>query len=207
MALMITDECINCDVCEPECPNDAISMGAEIYQGLEPSLSYLKSTGDADGIDRIVISGGGAHLPGLCKYLAEAYQVPADISDPLSVLDYDPELFVDGNAEAVQWDTTNGTLTHLGMRGHFTHQRYRFKTAIDGPEQPDPLPQGLAAEQLLQILDQFILWQFLELSVNPLPPVDGFAETSPELFLECREGNKPLISGGVDLVTGGATIE
>ena len=31
MALMITDECINCDVCEPECPNDAISMGTEIY--------------------------------------------------------------------------------------------------------------------------------------------------------------------------------
>ena len=28
---MITSECINCDVCEPECPNDAISMGAEIY--------------------------------------------------------------------------------------------------------------------------------------------------------------------------------
>jgi ferredoxin len=32
MALMITDECINCDVCEPECPNDAISQGEEIYQ-------------------------------------------------------------------------------------------------------------------------------------------------------------------------------
>ena len=32
MALMITDECINCDVCEPECPNEAISMGVEIYQ-------------------------------------------------------------------------------------------------------------------------------------------------------------------------------
>ncbi len=32
MALWITDECINCDVCEPECPNQAISMGAEIYQ-------------------------------------------------------------------------------------------------------------------------------------------------------------------------------
>ena len=32
MALMITDECINCDVCEPECPNDAISMGPEIYE-------------------------------------------------------------------------------------------------------------------------------------------------------------------------------
>ncbi|QSI77640.1 MULTISPECIES: YfhL family 4Fe-4S dicluster ferredoxin [Niveibacterium] len=32
MALMITDECINCDVCEPECPNNAISQGAEIYE-------------------------------------------------------------------------------------------------------------------------------------------------------------------------------
>ncbi len=32
MALMITDECINCDVCEPECPNDAIFMGEVIYQ-------------------------------------------------------------------------------------------------------------------------------------------------------------------------------
>ena len=32
MALMITDRCINCDVCEPECPNDAISLGIEIYE-------------------------------------------------------------------------------------------------------------------------------------------------------------------------------
>lgn len=31
MALLITDECINCDVCEPECPNGAISMGEIIY--------------------------------------------------------------------------------------------------------------------------------------------------------------------------------
>jgi len=31
MALIITDECINCDVCEPACPNEAISMGEEIY--------------------------------------------------------------------------------------------------------------------------------------------------------------------------------
>ena len=32
MALMITDDCINCDVCEPECPNEAISQGEEIYE-------------------------------------------------------------------------------------------------------------------------------------------------------------------------------
>ena len=32
MALLITDECINCDVCEPECPNHAISQGEQIYR-------------------------------------------------------------------------------------------------------------------------------------------------------------------------------
>lgn len=36
MALMITDECINCDVCEPVCPNQAIFQGEFIYQ-IEPS--------------------------------------------------------------------------------------------------------------------------------------------------------------------------
>ena len=37
MSLLITDECINCDVCEPECPNGAITMGEEIYQ-INPDL-------------------------------------------------------------------------------------------------------------------------------------------------------------------------
>ncbi|VAW96294.1 Uncharacterized ferredoxin-like protein YfhL [hydrothermal vent metagenome] len=37
MALFITDECINCDVCEPECPNGAITQGEEIYD-IAPDL-------------------------------------------------------------------------------------------------------------------------------------------------------------------------
>ena len=31
MATMITEECINCGACEPECPNEAISEGDDIY--------------------------------------------------------------------------------------------------------------------------------------------------------------------------------
>ncbi len=34
---MITDECINCDVCEPECPNNAIYQGLNIYE-INPEL-------------------------------------------------------------------------------------------------------------------------------------------------------------------------
>ncbi len=32
MALKITEKCINCDMCEPECPNEAISMGFDTYE-------------------------------------------------------------------------------------------------------------------------------------------------------------------------------
>ena len=32
MALLILDSSINCDMCEPECPNAAISMGNKVYE-------------------------------------------------------------------------------------------------------------------------------------------------------------------------------
>ncbi len=37
MATRITDDCINCGACEPECPNDAIYRGDIIYE-IEPAL-------------------------------------------------------------------------------------------------------------------------------------------------------------------------
>lgn len=37
MALKILEGCINCDMCEPECPNTAISMGEKIYE-INPDL-------------------------------------------------------------------------------------------------------------------------------------------------------------------------
>ena len=37
MSLKITDVCVNCDVCEPVCPNKAIYLGPEIYE-IAPDL-------------------------------------------------------------------------------------------------------------------------------------------------------------------------
>src|ERR671919_1282688 len=37
MATMITNECINCGACEPECPNNAISQGETIFV-IDPKL-------------------------------------------------------------------------------------------------------------------------------------------------------------------------
>ena len=43
MALIITDACINCDVCEPECPNEAIAEGTRIYE-IDPSKLWKSSS-------------------------------------------------------------------------------------------------------------------------------------------------------------------
>jgi ferredoxin len=37
MAMMITEDCISCDACLAECPNNAISVGEEIYM-IDPDL-------------------------------------------------------------------------------------------------------------------------------------------------------------------------
>lgn len=37
MALLINKKCINCDMCDPECPNEAITMGDKIYE-INPNL-------------------------------------------------------------------------------------------------------------------------------------------------------------------------
>ena len=36
MALLINEVCVNCDVCAPVCPNQAITQGETIYE-IEPS--------------------------------------------------------------------------------------------------------------------------------------------------------------------------
>ena len=54
MAIMITDECINCGACEPECPNNAIYEGGvewTISDGTTISTPYTIETGEQIGPD------------------------------------------------------------------------------------------------------------------------------------------------------------
>jgi ferredoxin len=61
MAIMITDECINCGACEPECPNNAIYEGGAEWKysdgtGLRGIISPLNGGAelDADGLNEPV---------------------------------------------------------------------------------------------------------------------------------------------------------
>lgn len=57
MAIMITDECINCGACEPECPNTAIYEGGidwAIEDGTSVKGAYILENGSSvDAADRI----------------------------------------------------------------------------------------------------------------------------------------------------------
>jgi len=54
MAIIITDECINCGACEPECPNNAIYEGAEDWSyadGTELSGNVVLPNGNKANAD------------------------------------------------------------------------------------------------------------------------------------------------------------
>jgi len=50
MAIMITDECINCGACEPECPNNAIYEAGDnwaISDGTSVEGAFVLKSGDS----------------------------------------------------------------------------------------------------------------------------------------------------------------
>jgi ferredoxin len=56
MAIMITDECINCGACEPECPNNAIYEGGvewRMLDGTNVKGSYTLEDGRSVGVEEI----------------------------------------------------------------------------------------------------------------------------------------------------------
>ncbi|MDM7917263.1 MAG: type IV pilus assembly protein PilM [Candidatus Eisenbacteria bacterium] len=84
------------------------SFGDELGMGIERSLATLRSSGEAERIDRILLSGGGARLQGLAQALAERQKVPVDLVDPLRKITYAPELFGSDEARAVAPQLTVG---------------------------------------------------------------------------------------------------
>lgn len=64
---------------------------------IDRAVAYLRSAGDADRVDRILISGGSARVPGLTEFLNARHQVPVEVVNPLQRLLVDPDLF-DGDS-------------------------------------------------------------------------------------------------------------
>jgi len=68
---------------------------------IDRAISFLKSAGDADRIDRILVSGGSARITGLTDFLSGRHHVPVSVVNPVQRLSFDPGLFGGDLPEAV----------------------------------------------------------------------------------------------------------
>ncbi len=68
------------------------SVAEELAVSIERSFSYLRSSGEAESVDRIFLSGGGARISGLQSFLAEKLSIPVDIANPFRNITIDEEM-------------------------------------------------------------------------------------------------------------------
>ncbi len=65
----------------------------DLSLGIERSLSFLKAAGDAEEIDEVTLSGGGAHIPFLREILSEKHGMEFSIHNPLAGVEWDEGVF------------------------------------------------------------------------------------------------------------------
>jgi len=66
-----------------------MDCSGDLSLGIERSISFLKTAGDAETIDRIVLSGGGARIPFLPEIIAEKHGILPSIHNPLDGIEFD----------------------------------------------------------------------------------------------------------------------
>jgi type IV pilus assembly protein PilM len=78
-----------------------ITASEELISGLEVAFSYFKSTAKVPKVDWIVISGGGALIPFLPEFIQSKLNVPIEIGNPLRNVEYDPDIFREGQPDKI----------------------------------------------------------------------------------------------------------
>ncbi len=77
------------------------NVAEDIATALDRSLAYLRTSGEADSADWLLVSGGGAKLPGLVPFLAERFNAEVEIANPLKRISFDEALFNESGVEDV----------------------------------------------------------------------------------------------------------
>jgi type IV pilus assembly protein PilM len=78
---------------------DVVPVVEQACEGLATALeraqAYLRTTGEAGLISRLMLTGGSALTPGLVSFLSNRFAVPTEVANPLNRIQYDPSLFGD----------------------------------------------------------------------------------------------------------------
>jgi len=68
-------------------------VNAELAGEIRRSMDFFRSSSQNDSIHKVVLSGGGARLPGLVGYLGQHLEVPVEVANPLRAIKADPKKF------------------------------------------------------------------------------------------------------------------
>jgi type IV pilus assembly protein PilM len=77
---------------EEKCKKIIASACDELSAGINRSISFLKTAGDAERLDEVILSGGGARVPGLREFLSEKHGVEFKVNDSVSKVQQDDKL-------------------------------------------------------------------------------------------------------------------
>lgn len=82
------------DGIDPAEANRVIESVTEILcLEIQKTYDFFKSTTTVDRIDRMIVSGGAAHTPGLIEMLAKKFEVPVEKFDSFRKITFDPKRF------------------------------------------------------------------------------------------------------------------
>ena len=88
--------CGETEIDDEERAHEVIAEAAEeISMGIERSISFLKTAGDAEQIDEVILSGGGARIPGLKEILSEKHDIEFKVNRAISQIERTDNLFED----------------------------------------------------------------------------------------------------------------
>jgi type IV pilus assembly protein PilM len=73
----------------------------DLGHNLEKSTTYLKTSGDAESLDRIFLSGGGARIRALIEIMDSHQAIPVEVINPLRRIQFDPEVFAGADPEDI----------------------------------------------------------------------------------------------------------
>jgi type IV pilus assembly protein PilM len=74
------------------------AFGADLSASLDKSLNYLRTSGDAESLSRILVCGGGAQIDGLLETLGRLQPAPVTLGDPLGGLRWDEAMLTRADA-------------------------------------------------------------------------------------------------------------
>jgi type IV pilus assembly protein PilM len=84
---------------------DVVPVVEQACEGLATALeraqAYLRTTGEAGLITRLMLCGGSALTAGLVPFLQARFAVPTEVANPLARIQFDPALFGDENPVTV----------------------------------------------------------------------------------------------------------